>query len=1327
MKISKVDHMKTAVITADTKEKGILYVDPSKRPDPIQDIGKVYDNLNRRAAGLYCILNPAREKEEKGISSIHKKVNSLIKKLLEFWVEDDPQATTKKQLIFLTGDGVFYYSPQNEFPTDEEIESLVAQCLRASLRIYVTVNEERYYLPDIAIKLIIKLKECWKKQEKIVFNDDEDSIGIREAEAFLRAVINDWNKLYKSPEKKENIIRSLKNQKVLVKVINNKGRNLLVPSNSTHAKKAHVFAFMRAYAAGSVDDRRRMLIAMRTLLTLYLKGEGDFNSISVAENSFLSEFSAEDFLNAGILNALDEINSIKNSLDEVDKKQISINKEKVRRKYTDLFLEIEKTLKSHYRNTLAAVSENDFLIDKICRGYCTDLLIGEKLKTTALQFWLDYFDEEAKKILLRERRFDKYKMGLLWLGKRIWSNWTSYIALKFIDYGRSVYHFALPETFEFGDKELCLGDVLPKYENGISSFEYERLKARDDLDRNTAVAVTFAVNTFSRAVLASTPMKWNDRRKQEEPVEDMLFAGKDVYDPYLYEDAGKRVLRYFGGASNWENNDEIALFSAEDKGIELIAPILAQLKDLRNSSFHYFSAKSNTDTAVIRMLFDQEKDTYSELVRKKYFSNNVYRYYSEEATKELLKLLYRKPANVPAQIPSFKHLFSRNSAYMHNKIVKGNFKNRIAGSGTDEIEIFRGTLFFLLKEIYYNAFLQDSGCKDRFMALIRGENPNVEVKNEYALADFKKRIETLGTDVTLGEICQLIMTDYELQNQDKRVRKSRKNDKEKYKHFRSLLYLYLKEAFIDYLLKSEKAKIFGFIREPVIDKNWREKTVDRYLVPWSCDACKEILRDESLLKWYTLAHFLTPKQLNHLIGSYKHYEVFINDIERRASKTKNRKDISTVREESQRVKGIVNMLVFSSYFCARTTNAVSDYFKDNEEYASVISDFVLLDKKYVDSDMTALKMFCDKELSIDRKNKSGKKCKINQRIGIYYDASNPIVNRNIVLALMYGDLRMLSIICNRVTEKDVFEYYKRKEELSNAFKVGTCTSYDEQKKLREFQNMKNQIEFYDLLTFTEMISDLTGQLVNWSYFRERDLMYMQLGVQYTKLFFTDIVPKDDFRRKICGDGFAIKDGLILYQIVAMYDYSLPLYGFDKEGRGKVSVKAGVLGSGCIGGFVKNYCGEDFQNPITYNEGLYFFENISEHDELVVTRNYIDHFKYYVNHERSLLELYSEIYERFFGYSKNFKKSVSYILPNILERYFVILNTEMVKGKRLARHGNESRYHSVAGIHIKGVSSASFTYTFKEGYKDVEYRIPVRSESFLKTVGKILEYKIETKK
>ena len=200
-------------------------------------------------------------------------------------------------------------------------------------------------------------------------------------------------------------------------------------------------------------------------------------------------------------------------------------------------------MKENYRSTLAAVSENDYLIDEVCKGYCSDLLDGGEPEITALQFWLDYFDGEAKKILLRGRRLDTYKTGLLWLGKRIWSNWTSYIAQKFIDYGKTVYHFAMPEELIVSGEGICLGDVLPEYQDGISSFEYERLKARDDLDRSIAVAVTFAANTFSRAVLESTPMQLNKRTNREEPVEDILFADKDVYSPNLYEDAGKRILR----------------------------------------------------------------------------------------------------------------------------------------------------------------------------------------------------------------------------------------------------------------------------------------------------------------------------------------------------------------------------------------------------------------------------------------------------------------------------------------------------------------------------------------------------------------------------------------------------------------------------------------------------------------------------------------------------------------------------------------------------------------------------------------------------------------
>lgn len=1341
MKISKVNHMRTAVTVAEKSPKGILYVHPSKSEYPKRNIKKVYDERNDQAAKLYGILNPARKTEKKEVKSVHTAINKLIKQLLSISVEGERKAAIKEQLKFLTSDDIYNYAPRNGYATDEQIKKLVTQYLRKSLRMNATINSEERYLPDIISKFIIKLQKCWRNHDNTVLSDPVEK---KEIEDLLQVIVNDWYKLYKSPKKKRDTVHSIEEQRALVKVIYKNGHTLLAPSNSTHEKKSHVFAFMRAYVAGSEEDRRRMLIAMRTMLTVYLRGDDNLDVV-VNEKSFLSEFSPEHYLCADISASFDEISRMESRKKEIceqlrsfgkklnkreKKKKSELEKEKnsidkdIDKTNVEIRLNIERILKAHYRTTLAVFREKGFSIDDECRNYCSDLLKGGSPKITAAQFWLDYFDEEARKILLQGRRLDTYKTGLLWLGKRIWGNWTSYIAQKFIDYGKTVYHFVLPEEFEFNGRGLRLGDVLPEYQKGISSFEYERLKARDDLNRNIAVAVTCAASTFSRAVLESIPKQLNTRSNMEEPEEDILFIGEEVYGKNLYKDAGKRILRYFGGASRWEKNTDINRYAGEDNGIKLIDPIRIQLKDLRNSSFHYLSVKSCTDTTVIRLLFDQEKDTYPQFVREKYFSNNVYRYYSEENTKQLLDFLYKKPAHVPAKIPAFQRLFNRESAYMHSRILDGNSKNGIAGNGTDEIEIFKGTLLFLLKEIYYKAFLQDPACKNKFMALVRRDNENKVVENKRAFDNFKKRIDTLGKGATLGEICELIMTDYQLQNRDKQVRKSGNHDREIYKHFRSLLYLYIKEAFIDYLLDPGKAEYFGFISKPAIVVGWENIKAGNYLDSWTCDTYKDVLQDESMLKWYTLAHFLTPKQVNHLIGSYKRYEVFINAIDGRAGVNNNRTDKTAVSEETRRVKGIIDMLAFSANFCARTTNNVKDYFENDEDNATVISEFVQLDNNSGTSKEDALQMFCDRELNIKKMSPDGNKTMVKQRIGIYKDAKNTIANSNVERALMYGDIRMLSKVCDRVTEQDVLEYYKRKEDLANVFKAGACVSLEEQKKLREFQNMKNRIELHDLLTYTEMISDLNGQLVNWSYFRERDLMYMQLGVQYTKLFFTDARPEDKFRRKISGDGFAFEEGAILYQIVAMYDYGLPLYGFDKQGNGKISVKAGVSPSGCIGGFVKDYCGETFNNPTTYHEGLYFFENIGEHDAIVDTRNYIDHFKYYANHERSLLDLYSEIYERFFGYSRNFKKSVSFILPNILEQYFVVLNIEMAKGERPAVHGNETSYHDVAAIRIKGVSSDNFSYKIKVDGKEKTYRVPVRTNGFLRTVQKILEYKAE---
>ena len=92
---------------------------------------------------------------------------------------------------------------------------------------------------------------------------------------------------------------------------------------------------------------------------------------------------------------------------------------------------------------------------------------------------------------------------------------------------------------------------------------------------------------------------------------------------------------------------------------------------------------------------------------------------------------------------------------------------------------------------------------------------------------------------------------------------------------------------------------------------------------------------------------------------------------------------------------------------------------------------------------------------------------------------------------------------NPVTEQDIRKYYSLMAELDSILKNGAvCKSEDEQKNLRHFQNLKNRIELVDVLTLSELVNDLVAQLIGWAYIRERDMMYLQLGLHYIKLYFT---------------------------------------------------------------------------------------------------------------------------------------------------------------------------------------------------------------------------------
>ena len=60
-------------------------------------------------------------------------------------------------------------------------------------------------------------------------------------------------------------------------------------------------------------------------------------------------------------------------------------------------------------------------------------------------------------------------------------------------------------------------------------------------------------------------------------------------------------------------------------------------------------------------------------------------------------------------------------------------------------------------------------------------------------------------------------------------------------------------------------------------------------------------------------------------------------------------------------------------------------------------------------------------------------------------------------------------------------------------------------------------------------------------------------------------------------------------------------------------------------------------------------------EITNMRNYVDHSKYYVNYDKSLIGLYNEFYAKFFSYSDKLRKSVLFNFQTILDKYFVKYN------------------------------------------------------------------------
>ena len=119
----------------------------------------------------------------------------------------------------------------------------------------------------------------------------------------------------------------------------------------------------------------------------------------------------------------------------------------------------------------------------------------------------------------------------------------SYLAAKYIDLGKGVYHFTMKDKLDMLNKneavtDLRFGIVSEKYEKGITSFDYERIKAEEELDRNIAAYVTFAADIFAKSVIKSDYRTKKDNNSDVLQYSDKEFRNSEV----IRDNAEKNIL-----------------------------------------------------------------------------------------------------------------------------------------------------------------------------------------------------------------------------------------------------------------------------------------------------------------------------------------------------------------------------------------------------------------------------------------------------------------------------------------------------------------------------------------------------------------------------------------------------------------------------------------------------------------------------------------------------------------------------------------------------------------------------------------------------------------
>nr|5W1H_A Chain A, LbaCas13a (C2c2) [Lachnospiraceae bacterium]5W1I_A Chain A, LbaCas13a (C2c2) [Lachnospiraceae bacterium]5W1I_C Chain C, LbaCas13a (C2c2) [Lachnospiraceae bacterium] len=1366
MKISKVReenrgakltvNAKTAVVSENRSQEGILYNDPSrygKSRKNDEDRDRYIESRLKSSGKLYRIFNEDKNKRETDelqwfLSEIVKKINRRNGLVLSDMLSVDDRAFEKAfekyaELSYTNRRNKVSGSPAFETcgvdaATAERLKGIISE---TNFINRIKNNIDNKVSEDIIDRIIAKylkkslcrerVKRGLKKLLMNAFDLPYSDPDIDVQRDFIDYVLEDFYHV----RAKSQVSRSIKNMNMPVQPEGDGKFAITVSKGGTEsgnkrsAEKEAFKKFLSDYA--SLDERVRddMLRRMRRLVVLYFYGSDDSKLSDVNEKFDVWEDHAARRVDNREFIKLPLENKLANG--KTDKDAERIRKNTVKELYRNQNI-------GCYRQAVKAVEEDN-------NGrYFDDKMLN--------MFFIHRIEYGVEKIYANLKQVTEFKARTGYLSEKIWKDLINYISIKYIAMGKAVYNYAMDELNASDKKEIELGKISEEYLSGISSFDYELIKAEEMLQRETAVYVAFAARHLSSQTVEldsensdflllkpKGTMDKNDKNKLAS--NNILNFLKDK------ETLRDTILQYFGGHSLWTDFPFDKYLAGGKDDVDFLTDLKDVIYSMRNDSFHYATENHNNgkwNKELISAMFEHETERMTVVMKDKFYSNNLPMFYKNDDLKKLLIDLYKDNVERASQVPSFNKVFVRKNfpALVRDKDNLGIELDLKADADKGENELkFYNALYYMFKEIYYNAFLNDKNVRERFITKAtkvadnydRNKERNLkdriksagsdekkklreQLQNYIAENDFGQRIKNIvqvNPDYTLAQICQLIMTEYNQQNNGCMQKKSaaRKDiNKDSYQHYKMLLLVNLRKAFLEFI-KENYAFVLKPYKHDLCDKADFVPDFAKYVKPYA-GLISRVAGSSELQKWYIVSRFLSPAQANHMLGFLHSYKQYVWDIYRRASETGTEINHSIAEDKIAGVDitDVDAVIDLSVKLCGTISSEISDYFKDDEVYAEYISsylDFEYDGGNYKDS----LNRFCNSDAVND------------QKVALYYDGEHPKLNRNIILSKLYGERRFLEKITDRVSRSDIVEYYKLKKETSQYQTKGIFDSEDEQKNIKKFQEMKNIVEFRDLMDYSEIADELQGQLINWIYLRERDLMNFQLGYHYACLnndsnkqaTYVTLDYQGKKNRKI--------NGAILYQICAMYINGLPLYYVDKDSS-EWTVSDGKESTGAKIGEFYRYA-KSFENTSDcYASGLEIFENISEHDNITELRNYIEHFRYYSSFDRSFLGIYSEVFDRFFTYDLKYRKNVPTILYNILLQHFVNVRFEFVSGKKMIGIDKKDRKiakeKECARITIReknGVYSEQFTYKLKNGTVYVD----ARDKRYLQSIIRLLFY------